>query len=143
VISITDVSIETVVRVLSRPRTADSDEFGTEDHRQALAHVAGKSDFLRGVWRDNDLLAVFGAYRSSFLSKQGTIWFLGTPNLDENPVLLLRPTKEEIPRIRSEFGYDKLVAWVFRRNELSRRWMEWLGFRVYDEDTNYLYAEYV
>ena len=132
-----------VLAALSFPRPSDKPEFGSQDRRQDLLRVAAASDVLRSAWVGDVMLCVFGAYRLSLLSKIGVVWFVGTPALDERPLTALRPARRELARIVAECGYDRVVAWVFRRNKISARWLRWLGFRKSGDDKRYFQMEYV
>lgn len=73
-------------------------------------------------------ICIFGISSRSRLSGVGHPWLVGTPAIDNTPVLFLRRSREVFEDIA--MGYRYLYNYVDTRNTHSIRWLEWLGFQI-------------
>ena len=62
-------------------------------------------------------------------TKIGTVWMLGTQDLEKRPIAFLRHMKNNYLPIL-ERGYDALVNVIDSRNKLHIDFIKWLGFSI-------------
>lgn len=113
-------------------RQADLDEIAlTTDLTpgQAVAMSIALSSRGFAAYLSNKLCAVFGI---SWNTKHaGTIWLVGTDGISRHPVTFYRESRRIFPKLTH--GFDYLSNFVDARNELSLRWLHWLGFTIEGE----------
>jgi len=67
-----------------------------------------------------------------FLFQAPQAWLLSTPGLARHRIAFLRANRDFIRWAREEFGV--IESLVRCNNDVSRRWLEWLGFRACGSD---------
>ena len=75
-------------------------------------------------------VAIFGFVRASILADVPTAWLLGTPGVLRAWVAFARRSRQVLYDVAKTGGYRKIAAFVDSTNEVSLRWLTWLGFDV-------------
>lgn len=88
---------------------------------------------------DGKLVCMWGVGPRCWLSDVGVVWLLGSDDLVANQRAFLRRNKLFIEDMRK--GFSRLENYVDERNHISKRWLKWLGFRIYDAEPYGLYRE--
>lgn len=73
-------------------------------------------------------VAVIGVSPNSIITGGGTIWMLGTDGLKDAKLAVLRHSRAWTQSMLQKYG--ELSNYVDARNEVSIRWLKWLGFTV-------------
>lgn len=119
--------------IAARMRPADVEELRVSTGRapdEALRYSIGRSDMAFTVMFDGVPETIFGCGPSSYLSREGCPWLLGTDALERNYRHFLRGSIFWVRKMREE--YTMLRNAVDDRNEISKRWLSWLGFELGD-----------
>lgn len=117
--------------VAERMRQADIDEVKAASGRDplhALRFCVANSTWCVTAKVDWEPVAIFGVATVSEIGGVGSPWMLGTDVIERHQVRALRHNLEWIDRLRS--GYHVLRNAVDDRNEMSKRWLKWLGFEL-------------
>lgn len=70
-------------------------------------------------------ICMFGVSTVDFLAGIGCPWLLGTDYVERNAQAFLRRSKPYLSKMLGTF--PRLINYVDARNELSIRWLRWLG----------------
>lgn len=74
------------------------------------------------------LLALFGVYRDSVISRSAVIWALGTRQAEISPVDFLSGSRKGLDLAMSAIpDAESFYNWSLDDNSSSRRWLDWLG----------------
>lgn len=124
---------EDVAPIAAAMRAADREEVrASHDHtaEQALAaSLAASTAAWTGVI-DGEPVCMFGVGPVSILGGTGAPWMLGTARLEQYPRTFLRRCRPCVAAMRAV--YPMLANYVDDRNEVSKRWLAWLGFTFDD-----------
>lgn len=85
----------------------------------------------RDVWTariDGEIICIFGVADVSLITKTGAPWLLGSDLVEEQGLEFLVKTKKYMEKVK--VGYDRLMNYVDADNEVSIKWLEWIGFTV-------------
>ena len=93
---------------------------------QALEHSIAASDIAYSATLNGVPSCIFGCGSADLLSGVGVPWLLGTSDIDRHYVRFLRGSIYWVDRMK--LNYRRLVNRVDDRNEVSKRWLAWLGF---------------
>ncbi len=74
---------------------------------------------------DNKVACMFGVV-SSRNTKIGTIWMLGSPELEKHWGYFTKRTKKWVDFLLADYQYVHNV--ISKENEISIKWLKWLGF---------------
>lgn len=96
--------------------------------REMIASRLGPFTFAGEV--DGQVVCMYGI--RFFLFQAPQAWLLSTPALGRHRIAFLRANRDFIRWARAEFGV--IESLVRCNNDVSRRWLEWLGFHVCDSD---------
>ena len=100
---------------------------GTVDPYDALTNCMTLSMPSCYTMTADDLpIAMLGTAPVELIPDFGSIWLLGTEEIEEHPVALLRLCKKILPRLMTP--YDMLFNLMDVRNELHVKFVKWLGF---------------
>jgi hypothetical protein len=115
------------------------------DRRECEAAGLGPFRALRGsleravvAWTgmvDDEPVCMFGVSPVDILGGVGSPWLLGTDKVRKYAVTFLRLNKGYIARMLEIF--TRLENYVDDRNEVSIRWLKWLGFTFDPEPVPY------
>jgi hypothetical protein len=84
--------------------------------------------------------ALWGVKMPNILINEGMLWMLGGRFVDEHPITFLRHSKKQLEELRGTFR--KLDGCVLSNYEKSQRWLEWLGFKIGEDEGGICRCEY-
>lgn len=114
-------------------RRADVDEVQAACGRSALVALAfsyRKSAFARTVLVDGQPEMMFGVGDLNVLAGIGAPWLLGSDAVEIHFRRFLRGSLEWRNQLLGRYAILRNV--VDDRNSVSKRWLQWLGFRLLD-----------
>lgn len=122
-----------VAAIAARMRPADAAEVmassGKSPH-DALMFSFLKSSIAWTALVDGRPEVMFGAADLNVLTSTGAPWLLGTDAVDRNYRLFLRQSLNWREQLSQR--YSVLRNFVDDRNEVSKRWLSWMGFTLFD-----------
>jgi hypothetical protein len=124
-------TVEHIDVIAPRMREADKEEvFAATGRgpRSALLHSLNRSDFAYTVEFDGVPETMFGCGTTSILTKTGAPWLLGTDALEKHYRHFLRGSLYWVDQMRQMYSHLQNV--VDDRNEVSKRWLKWIGFTL-------------
>jgi hypothetical protein len=80
-------------------------------------------------------ICMFGVGVGDILGAVGHPWCLGTDEIEDVSLSFLRESRKVVARMLGIFPY--LFNYVDARNELSIKWLKWLGFKFDDQTVAY------
>lgn len=83
------------------------------------------------LWEDGDCQAIFGAHPTT-LSGIGRAWFIGTNSLMQRVHKAHGFFEEGMADLHK--GFPVLIASSWHRNTVHHRWMERMGFAMFDTE---------
>lgn len=122
-----------VAPIADRMRPADVAEVAAMSGRSpddALAFSLGKSSFAWTAMLDGQPEVMFGVGDINILARTGSPWLLGTDAVEREYRMFLRQSRDWSEQLFER--YDLLRNFVDDRNEVSKRWLQWLGFTLLD-----------
>lgn len=123
--------LEHIALIDTRGRQADRDEVMAAHGwtlAEGLRHSLAVSTMAWTGMVGDDPVAMFGVAPASLVSGKGIPWLLGTEDVPIHQMAFLRKNKPIVRQMNDL--YPILENWVDDRNELSKRWLAWLGFVV-------------
>lgn len=132
-IEIVLASREHIPTIARRMRPADKAEV-----RAAAGHsprAALEFSLLRSSWACTALVdgrpeVMFGVADLNILAGVGAPWLLGTKAVETHSVIFLKESRHWHEQLFRR--YNVLMNFVDARNTVSKRWLEWLGFKFFD-----------
>ena len=94
----------------------------------SLQRALERSDWVRSGRVNGRLVCLYGLSEIDKSMGVGSPWMLGTDLVEECGVTVLRQSKAVIDEMLRE--YPVLMNYVDAENEVSIRWLEWLGFAI-------------
>jgi len=119
--------------IIPRLRQADIDEIRAMtgiSAKIAVSHSIACADPGWAAEADGRTEAVFGA--GPVNAELGRPWLVGTDEVAKHPVTFYRLSRGIVDGMKTR--YEQLENWVDARNELSIRWLRWLGFHIDDAE---------
>ncbi|RCL00940.1 MAG: hypothetical protein JSC189_001033 [Candidatus Tokpelaia sp. JSC189] len=114
-------------------RKADRDEvmaLGGLSPHQALDYSLKKSH-CAFTWLIDDVpVAIFGVGDINVLTCVGAPWLLGTKRIEKHWRVFLRGSRHWCHQLFKSYRLLRNV--VDDRNDVSKRWLEWLGFTLFE-----------
>lgn len=117
--------------IAPRMRTADVDELRASSGRSphdALRYSVARSEIAYTVEFNGVPETMFGCGTVDVLGRVGAPWLLGTDAVEHNYRHFLRGSIFWLRKMRQD--YALLRNAVDDRNEVSKRWLAWLGFSL-------------
>ncbi|MDR6455499.1 hypothetical protein [Variovorax paradoxus] len=117
--------------VAARLRACDRQEIALGSGRVPLYVLqdAVKAGFSQAICTDQDVpVAIWGI--APLTPGVGSIWMLGTPELESIPLSFLRACRPALARAHALYPTLACAAW--RENALHLNWLRWLGFTAND-----------
>jgi hypothetical protein len=114
-------------------RPADRAEVIAASGPDVLRTVRAAVHLSTDAWvaeKNGELIALFGIAPVSLMGGIGSIWFLGTPVVDQLGRSLTRFAREYL-RLVLATEYTVLMNYVDARNAKSVRWLQRLGFTLH------------
>lgn len=100
---------------------------GTEDPVESLSNSMELSvPSCYTITADGLPIAMFGIAPVELIPDFGSIWLLGTEEIERYPTAFLRLCKTTLPRLMAP--YDMVFNLMDVRNELHVKFVKWLGF---------------
>ncbi len=130
-----DATMDDALAVASRLRLADRHEvwaWGMMTPETAVLTCMRTADMAKVGLADGVPVCVFGVGPASILSGIGSPWLLGTDDVDRHAVAFLRGSRVWLDQMLER--YSRLANWVDCRNEVSIRWLSWLGFHMLEPE---------
>jgi len=125
--------LEHVATVADRMRPADVAEVaamsGLSPH-DALAFSIERASNCWTAILDGQPEVMFGVSDLNILTRTGSPWLLGTDAVEREYRMFLRQSRDWSEQLFER--YDLLRNFVDDRNEVSKRWLQWLGFTLLD-----------
>lgn len=123
-------TIEHCWYIAANMRQADQDEVAMEGYSpfDALKTGMDKSEFARTAIIDGDPAVMFGVGAPFVLGRTGVPWLLGTDAVRKVRKSFLIECRAHIEDWMQH--YSSLENRVDARNQVSIRWLKWLGFEV-------------
>jgi hypothetical protein len=129
-----------------RPLTKDeatavlSDELAKMTLAQlSRMQIAMMVSSLRGVYRGETLIGVWGWSVPTVLSDQAFIWLHVTPAFVGNEFVFIRQSQITIQELLTK--YPRLTGLCEGNNRKAQRWLTWLGATFGDGDPKPFYIE--
>jgi hypothetical protein len=94
----------------------------------ALAKSLDQSDFALTALFDGVPAVMFGCRGTDLLARSASPWLLGTDQVETRYRQFLRGSTSYLKAMMEK--YDHLINAVDDRNEVSKRWLAWLGFQM-------------
>lgn len=119
--------------IAPRMRQADVDEVRAasgKSPREALEYSFARSHEVYTVMFDDEPAAMFGVGWVNIMNGIGAPWLLGTDLIEKNYRHFLRGSRWWISQLSGR--YDVLTNIVDDRNAVSKRWLSFLGFTLFD-----------
>ena len=111
----------------------DIDECWAAGHRTPVQAVIesyrASSNAKVGLYKGR-VVCMYGVAEMSILSNVGIPWLLGTDEIEKHSNYFLRQNRYYMKEIKKK--YSLLINFVDARNTVAIRWLEWLGFKVFD-----------
>ena len=123
-----------IVHVASNMRQADIDELWASQKvspEHGLRASIIMSDYASPMIVNELVVGIFGLVISDGIIADGVPWFLGTNEVDENPVGFIKASKNIIQVMQQ--WCPGLMNYVHADNEKSIRFLKKMGFSVYDQ----------
>jgi len=95
---------------------------------EALARAIKTSHRSRTVLTEKGPALAFGVYKLTAIGDHGSIWMLGTNQIEQNSFRFLRDGGKNLLSICE--GYSIISNHCDARNKIALRWLEWLGFTI-------------
>jgi hypothetical protein len=140
-IHITPASLEDAFAIAPRLRQADKDELfavtGQTNPDIVLQDAFEMSDRVWIIKSDGEPVAIFGVVTHEQDNTVGIPWMVGTDEIAENGIAILRSSRPWISKLLTNFSH--LINYVDARNELHIKWLKWCGFTFTHLEQQYGY----
>lgn len=130
-IEIVDATNDHAVDMAVNMRKADVDEVWASAMISPLSALIHSLESDGKSWTallDGKPIAMFGVGYGSDLGRTGFPWMLGTDEIANHPIHVLRNNRRYLPKMKE--GRRVLVNFVDSRNTTAIRWLKWLGFKI-------------
>jgi hypothetical protein len=132
-VEIVPATADHVASIADRMRAADVAEVlassGKSPH-EALSFSLDGSSMAWTALVDGQPEVMFGAADLNVLTGMGAPWLLGTEAVERHYRLFLRQSLSWREQLSGR--YSVLRNFVDDRNEVSKRWLAWMGFTLFD-----------
>jgi hypothetical protein len=132
-IEIVPAAMDHVAPIAARMRPADVAEVLASSNRlphEALMFSLSRSSICWTALVDHRPEVMFGVADLNVLTGLGAPWLLGTDAVERNYRLFLRQSLSWREQLSQR--YAVLRNFVDDRNEVSKRWLAWMGFTLFD-----------
>lgn len=132
-IEIIPAAMDHVAPIAARMRPADVAEVlassGKSPHGGLMFSLTGSAQAWTAII-DGQPEVMFGVADLNVLTGLGAPWLLGTDAVERNYRQFLRRSLRWREQLSER--YDVLRNFVDDRNEVSKRWLAWMGFTLFD-----------
>lgn len=132
-VEIVPASIDHIAPIAERMRSADRDEVMAASGRtphEALEISLRKSSLAWTGLIDGSPEVMFGVGDLNILTSTAAPWLLGTDAVEKHYRVFLRQSVDWRDQLLRR--YAVLMNVVDDRNEVSKRWLRWMGFKLSD-----------
>lgn len=122
---------EDIPAIAARMRAADRNEIEASHGHTPEQALTSSLQHSTAAWTgliDGEPVCMFGVGPISILAGRGAPWMLGTDQIERWPRTFLRRCRPCVEAMLAVYPY--LENYVDDRNEKSKQWLRWLGFRV-------------
>lgn len=132
-ITIVPAGMDHIASIAARMREADRVEVWAAS--RSTPHQALMTSIQNSAWAmtaliDGEPEAMWGVATLNILTSTGAPWLLGTDAVEKNFRQFLRQSVQWKEKLSAE--YQVLMNFVHEDNEVSKRWLRWLGFTLYE-----------
>lgn len=99
-----------------------------EDFERLVVKEINESVMVWAAFVDGECGVLWGVKMEKIMSDEGVLWLLGGHLIDKNPITFLRHSKRALEDLRGTFKL--LHGCVLTQYTQSRKWLEWLGFEI-------------
>lgn len=132
-IEIIPAAMDHVAKIAERMRPADVAEVlassGKSPYEALMFSLTGSAQAWTAAL-DGQPEVMFGVADLNILTGLGAPWLLGTDAVERNYRQFLRRSLSWREQLSER--YDVLRNFVDDRNEVSKRWLAWMGFTLFD-----------
>lgn len=131
VVTLVPAGMDHVASIAARMREADRVEVWASSRstpHQALMQSLTQSRWAMTALVDGQPEVMFGVADLNVLTGTGAPWLLGTDAVDKNFRQFLRQSRQWKEKLSEQ--YQVLINFVHEENEVSKRWLSWLGFTL-------------
>ncbi|MAE81629.1 MAG: hypothetical protein CMB80_02750 [Flammeovirgaceae bacterium] len=121
-------------------RQVDKDEIMAShgfEPKEAITKCFAKANAAKVGCVDSVPFIMFGVTRHTIISDHASIWMLGTDELENHSIRFIRECHKAVVDISE--GMAIIENWCDARNELTLRWLKWLGFTIEDPEPYGMY----
>ncbi len=117
-----------------KARAADEAELwaGFRHTPHEAAEIGLASSDAWSIFLYGSLAGVFGVVPHGTKHGVGCPWAILSPAVEMHPRPFLRASRQEFAKMQEQFYY--LINYVDARNTTAVRWLNWLGFTVYEPE---------
>lgn len=105
----------------------------------ALLESVKSSSLLWVAEKDGKIEAVFGVGNDGVFNSIGIPWLLATDEFTKHSYRVARRSREIVEKMLEQ--YPLLLNFVANSNEVSKKWLKWLGFKLEPDFPIKLYSE--
>lgn len=123
-----------ITHVADEMRQADIDELWASQKVSPIDGLRSSislSDYACPLILNDKVVGIFGLVKADGVGADGVPWFLGTDEVDENPVAFIKASKKIVEAMQT--WCPGLMNYVHAENEKSIRFLKKLGFTVAEE----------
>lgn len=131
-VQIREATVYDAIALAKLMRRADADEVMASSGvtpRAATVLSLQQSHSAFAGFVNGEMVALFGCRRTD---DGGCPWLLGTDAIERVSRTFLRESRSMVRQMRGYYGI--LSNRVDDRNEVSKRWLKWLGFELHDPE---------
>ena len=85
---------------------------------------------------NDEIACIWGIHARTILNDSVYLWLLTTKLIEEHPFVFVRHSQIVARELLET--YSKINGWVLKNNELSIKWLQWLGCTFIDEEPGIL-----
>lgn len=99
---------------------------GSSDVRRVLLSAYESTEDVYCGYYDDTPVLLFGVVPLDTAQPIGTVWCLGTEEIERHPFPLYRMGRQWVDKLTAR--YSALANYVHADNALAIKWLRWLGF---------------
>ena len=131
--TIEPLTLEDSIYVADNLRAEDKVEisaFGVNSVHKAMDYSYHMSTEAWSAKANGEPFVAFGVSPRSIVLGHGSPWLLGTDKILQHQIPFLRQSISYTDMMHNRYPY--LSNYVYERNDVSKRWLGWLGFTIHE-----------